>query len=212
MSTFDYVDIPQDAIRLQSPPTSNPVRPFIKISTPLPSPGQSSSSDAPPPPVSTTFSPAKSLSAFLSTSLPTSIPTSACPRKTSTALLSTRDPLSIPITTANFRRFVARVGPVFWLQDRVEEVLMWRRGWKVTAVWISVYAFLCTCCLSSLFLFHLSLALDHRLLPSPGTPSPTRSASSDNALDVSYPLPLIRIHIIEKPTSSNRASSLRGQC
>jgi hypothetical protein len=59
-----------------------------------------------------------------------------------------RDPLSIPITTVNFRRFVSKVGPVFWLQDRLEEILMWRRGWTVTSAWMAFYAFLC----SSLFL------------------------------------------------------------
>ena len=57
--------------------------------------------------------------------------------------MSTRDPLSIPITTVNFRRFVSKSGPVFWLQDRVEEVVMWRRGNRYTAVWMGVYAFLC---------------------------------------------------------------------
>ena len=151
MSTFDYVDIPPDVIRLQSPPATNPVRPFTKISTSLPP--QSPSPDAPSPTTST-FNPTKSLSSILlNTSFPVSIPTSPCPRKSNMTLLSTRDPLSIPITTVNFRRFVARVGPVFWLQDRVEEVLMWKRGWKVTAVWISVYAFLCTC-YPSLLLFH----------------------------------------------------------
>ncbi|KAF8994734.1 integral peroxisomal membrane peroxin-domain-containing protein [Cyathus striatus] len=46
-------------------------------------------------------------------------------------LLSNRDPLSLPIMTSNFKRFVAKVGPVFWLQDRVEEVLFWRRGWRL---------------------------------------------------------------------------------
>lgn len=58
-------------------------------------------------------------------------------------LISTRDPLSIPTTTANFGRFVPKVGPIFWLQDRIEEIVMWKRGWKVTTVWMAIYAFLC---------------------------------------------------------------------
>jgi hypothetical protein len=193
MSTFDYVDIPPDVIRLQSPPTSNPVRPFTKISTPFPSP--SPSPDALPT-ASTTFSPTKSLSTLLlSTSLPTSIPTYATPRKSSTTLLSTRDPLSIQITTVNFSRFIARVGPVFWLQDRVEEVLMWKRGWKVTAVWISAYAFLCACFLYKVLLFHsesisgyfprLVLLLPHAILAAImfstyPTTSPSSSTSTKN--------------------------------
>jgi Integral peroxisomal membrane peroxin len=65
------------------------------------------------------------------------------PRAGSSALLSSRNPLSIPITSANFRRFVPRVGPVFWLQDRIEEVLTWKRGWKVTLVWMAAYSFIC---------------------------------------------------------------------
>ncbi|KAJ8507420.1 hypothetical protein ONZ45_g10215 [Pleurotus djamor] len=58
-------------------------------------------------------------------------------------LLSTGDPLSIPITTVNSRRFVPRVGPVFWLRDRVAEILLWKRGWKVTCTWMAAYEFLC---------------------------------------------------------------------
>jgi hypothetical protein len=58
-------------------------------------------------------------------------------------LLSCRDPLSLPIITNNFKRFVARVGPVFWLQDRIEEILFWKRGWRRTASWMALYAFLC---------------------------------------------------------------------
>ena len=60
-------------------------------------------------------------------------------------LLSKRDPLSIQITTINFKRFIEVVGPVFWLQDRIEEILFWRKGAKVTGVWMAAYAFICTC-------------------------------------------------------------------
>jgi hypothetical protein len=59
------------------------------------------------------------------------------------ALLSTRDPLSVPITTVNFRRFISKIGAVFWLQDRIEEILLWRKGWKFTATWMAIYTFLC---------------------------------------------------------------------
>jgi hypothetical protein len=58
-------------------------------------------------------------------------------------LLSSRDPLSVPIMTVNFKRFVSVVGPVFWVQDRVEEILFWKRGWRRTAVWMAAYAFIC---------------------------------------------------------------------
>ncbi|CAE6461563.1 unnamed protein product [Rhizoctonia solani] len=58
-------------------------------------------------------------------------------------LLSNRDSLSIQITTVNFRRFVSRSGPVFWFQDRVEEIILWKRGWCYTASWGCAYVFLC---------------------------------------------------------------------
>lgn len=74
------------------------------------------------------------------------VPSSATPsdpRKTASRLLSTRDSLSIPITTVNFRRFVSKTGAVFWLQDRIEEIIFWRKGWKVTTAWIVGYSFIC---------------------------------------------------------------------
>ncbi|KIK43400.1 hypothetical protein CY34DRAFT_81842 [Suillus luteus UH-Slu-Lm8-n1] len=178
MSTFDYVEIPPDVIRLQSSPASNLIRPLAKISTSLPSclPASPTAAAA-----TTTFSPTKSLSTLLlNTSFPASIPTSASPRKSNTTLLSTRDPLSIPITTVNFRRFVARVGPVFWLQDRVEEVLMWRCGWKYTGVWIVSYAFLCYFPRMVLLIPHAILAaIMLSTYPTPSS-SPPESISTKN--------------------------------
>jgi hypothetical protein len=58
-------------------------------------------------------------------------------------LLSTRDPLSVHTTTVNFRKFVSRVGPFFWLQDGIEEIVNWKKGWKVTVMWMIAYRFLC---------------------------------------------------------------------
>ncbi|KAF8125165.1 hypothetical protein EV363DRAFT_682104 [Boletus edulis] len=79
--------------------------------------------------------------------LPSSIIASAIatpnPRLASHSLVSTRDPLSVPIMTANFRRFVSRVGPVFWLQDRIEEIVLWKKGWKRTTVFLAAYGFFC---------------------------------------------------------------------
>lgn len=72
-----------------------------------------------------------------------SSPAPSSPRKTASKLLSNRDQLSIPITAVNFRRFVSRTGSVFWLQDRIEEIVMWRKGWRVTGAWMGAYAFLC---------------------------------------------------------------------
>jgi hypothetical protein len=75
--------------------------------------------------------------------VPAAPSTPSNPRQTAGRLLSTRDPLSIPITAVNFRRFVSKTGAVFWLQDRVEEVIFWRKGWKVTLSWMIAYSFIC---------------------------------------------------------------------
>lgn len=58
-------------------------------------------------------------------------------------LLSTRDPLSLPIMTTNFKRFISIIGPVFWFQDRVEEILLWKRGPIWTGIWMGVYGLIC---------------------------------------------------------------------
>lgn len=137
MATFDYVEIPADAIRLK--PAS--LEPATKIPTSLPDTTPSSSR-----PTSEPLSPAKSALALvpqmlLSASPPLPSATSAI--ATPHSLLSSRDPLSVQIMSANFRRFVSRVGPVFWLQDRVEEIVLWKRGWKRTTVWLAAYGFFC---------------------------------------------------------------------
>ncbi|KAH7923836.1 hypothetical protein BV22DRAFT_1092136 [Leucogyrophana mollusca] len=159
MATFEYVEIPPDVIRLQSSPKDSEthnVRPASKISTPLPNPERTPSNTTTT--ASSFASPTKSALTMLPQLLLSASPTSPNPRVVGPVqLLSTRDPLSIPITTVNFRRFVSKVGPVFWLQDRIEEIAMWRRGWKVTCVWMAAYAFLC-------YFPRLVLLLPHALL------------------------------------------------
>lgn len=73
---------------------------------------------------------------------------------------------------------MARVGPVFWLQDRVEEVLMWRCGWKYTGVWIVSYAFLCYFPRMVLLIPHVILAAI--MLSTYPTPSPSESIPTKN--------------------------------
>ena len=149
MATIDYVEIPPSATRLQSnsSATANGLRPAMKVVTALPHPEKAPR--AVPPTPSQIQSPTKSgfnfQQALLSSTLqlPSNVPSAPRALKGTTKLLSTRDPLSIPITTVNFKRFVAKVGPVFWLQDRVEEIVMWRKGWKYTTVWMCAYTFLC---------------------------------------------------------------------
>ena len=139
--SMDYVDIPSGAHRL-SPNDARSTQPQPRIQTSV-TPAHSSTTPTEP-----TISPAKTMLSNLPAMLLAStagIPTTGniSGQQGPGFLISTRDPLSIPITTVNFRRFVSKVGPVFWLQDRIEEILMWKRGWKVTTVWMATYAFLC---------------------------------------------------------------------
>ncbi|WVW78583.1 hypothetical protein I302_100539 [Kwoniella bestiolae CBS 10118] len=60
------------------------------------------------------------------------------PRELSTQ----RESLSLPLVSNNFRRFMTRVGPIFWLQDRIEEILFWRKPiW--TWAWMITWCFIC---------------------------------------------------------------------
>ena len=148
MATLDYVDIPPAATRLRSSTPTDDIRPAPRVLTSLPHPEKSSST--PSTPTSQIFSPTKSgfniQQILLSNTfqIPANAPATPRANKGVSRLLSTRDPLSIPIMTVNFKRFVSKTGPVFWLQDRLEEIIMWRKGWEYTAVWMAAYAFLCT--------------------------------------------------------------------
>ncbi|KAI9443349.1 integral peroxisomal membrane peroxin-domain-containing protein [Lactarius indigo] len=131
MAVFDYVDIPACATLLPSDVNHHT---DVKVQTSLPPTSHGSSTR-------TVFGNLPGLLLASSLQLPTNHSTEN-PRNVS-QLMSTRDPLSVPTTTVNFRRFISRIGPVFWLQDRVEEIITWRKGWKVTALWMAIYSFLC---------------------------------------------------------------------
>ncbi|KAF7309941.1 hypothetical protein MIND_00366600 [Mycena indigotica] len=159
MASLDYIDVPAAASRLRDQNTQtkhnpNHIRRASRIVTSLPHP--------PPPPLhrrsesaSSITSPTKTAVNLLPQMLLSSLPSNESgatnnnpraakqPASSKGKLLSSRDPLSVPILTVNFKRFVERVGPIFWLQDRIEEVVMWRRGWQVTGAWIAGWAFLC---------------------------------------------------------------------
>ncbi|KAF5335345.1 hypothetical protein D9611_011682 [Ephemerocybe angulata] len=147
-------------------PTTSDLRVAPKVFTSLPNPSSSPPSTGHARQSSLSFA-ASSLTSptlsfipqlLLSSAIPGGVPTAEDAPDTSTpatsnprqsmypekyTLLSTRDPLSLPIMSNNFKRFVAKVGPVFWLQDRGEEILLWKKGWRVTGTWMGVYAFLC---------------------------------------------------------------------
>ncbi|KAL0573022.1 hypothetical protein V5O48_008933 [Marasmius crinis-equi] len=120
-------------------------------------------------------------------------------------LLSNKDPLSIPIMSVNFKEFIQRVGPVFWLQDRIEEIVLWKRGWRMTCTWLSFYGLICYFPKLIFVLPHVALIaimLSTYSYPKPKPPpvpalftaaaapgSSPPSTSEDNANTVKPPLP-----------------------
>ncbi|QRV89844.1 integral peroxisomal membrane peroxin protein [Ceratobasidium sp. AG-Ba] len=185
-----YVAIPPNATLLNargsdSPKSDHSQSPEIKNGSPLSirttleamqqrSSAQAMSSPTSGLPQSPTRSSSFSIPSMLLSATTQSLPPapSASPRETpsgSTKLLSNRDSLSIQITTANFRRFVSRSGPVFWLQDRLEEIFLWKCGWQYTMAWGSGYAFLCFYPRALLILPQLTL-LSVLLVNYPGKP------------------------------------------
>ncbi|KAI0270037.1 integral peroxisomal membrane peroxin-domain-containing protein [Gloeopeniophorella convolvens] len=144
MSAFEYVDIPACATLVQSeekPCQAPTVLTSLPHASRFPDDSSSPSTGLPTTPTRSVFGNLPGLLLASSLQIPTGAPAEN-PRNV-TQLMSTRDPLSVPITTVNFRRFISKIGPVFWLQDRVEEIVTWRKGWKVTVMWMSIYAFLC---------------------------------------------------------------------
>ncbi|KAI1794938.1 integral peroxisomal membrane peroxin-domain-containing protein [Ganoderma leucocontextum] len=147
MATMDYVDVPSYATRLRSG-QSHDIRPAPKIVTSLPRPEHSPIAASPS--TSQPMSPARATSnltsMLLSSALQLPANAPAAPRaqgKGGPRLLSNKDTLSLPITTVNFKRFVSKSGPIFWVQDRVEEIVLWKKGGKYTLVWMAAYAFIC---------------------------------------------------------------------
>lgn len=230
MASFNYIDVPSCATRLQpSHSQANDIRPAPKIRTTFPHPEPDDSSSRSSSPIT---SPAKNAvfnilpSILLSSSMPPSGPIPN-PRKAQRSqppvpLLSAKDPLSIQITSVNFKRFVERVGPVFWLQDRVEEIIMWRCGWKLTTVWMAAYAFLCT---THTFAFCICAhRCFHRLFPSINSAPPAyhycRYNPSNTAIPCTSATPQCSVAIRQScaqrsdrchRTCSRRISRLAGQ-
>ena len=159
MATFEYVEFPADAIRLKQ----TACEPAKKIRTELPAETQKQPNEP------------KSTLAFVPQML-LNVPLNSRPQPHD--LLSTRDPLSVPIMTANFRRFISKVGPVFWLQDRIEEIILWKKGWKRTTVWIAAYAFFCR----SSSLSYLLVFIQSRLFSENGPFDPSRRLARPHVL------------------------------
>ncbi|GMK59165.1 hypothetical protein CspeluHIS016_0701800 [Cutaneotrichosporon spelunceum] len=80
------------------------------------------------------------LSSLLPANLP-KLPSTHAPGR-ARELTSQREGLGLNVMSNNFRRFVTKVGPIFWLQDRIEEVLFWQKPvW--TWAWLLTWTFIC---------------------------------------------------------------------
>lgn len=87
-------------------------------------------------------------------------------------LLSQDPPVSVPLLTIAFRRFIVKVTPIFYVQDRVEEVLLWKRGPRVGFMWAAAWGALCYYPRLFLVLPHLILIamILNRTLHPPASP------------------------------------------
>ncbi|KAJ4482334.1 integral peroxisomal membrane peroxin-domain-containing protein [Lentinula aciculospora] len=223
MATLDYISIPSCASRLQIQPqpsasksphaaNENDIRPAPKLRTSLPRTSLESSEGPTSPLKSFAGSSALNLlpNLLLASSLPSGIPASD-PNAANDSkfnpgrkrlkklhqepvqLLSNKDPLSIQITSVNFKRFIERVGPVFWLQDRIEEIVFWRRGWKVTATWLAIYGFLCYFPRLVFVLPHIILIAIILANPTSATTQtePTTTAAPSSTAESPLPAPVV---------------------
>lgn len=139
---LEYVHIPSYASWIDE--NKNASQSSMKVATAPPK--SEPSTVSPPSPSQVPQTPSKQPfnipSAILASGISLPSPAPRSPRK-APDLMSTKEPLSLPTTTNHFRRFAAKSGPIWWIQDRAEEILLWKRGWKLTAAWMSAYAFLC---------------------------------------------------------------------
>ncbi|BEI97419.1 hypothetical protein CcaverHIS631_0210080 [Cutaneotrichosporon cavernicola] len=150
-----YIPIPLAGVPIQPPPDAgmpNGERPPAG-GTPLAANATATTSTFPPPPsappvrklIPTTTGLSTNVSDLvLSSLLPANLPKlpSTHPPGRARELTSQREGLGLNVMSNNFRRFVTKVGPIFWLQDRVEEVLFWQKPtW--TWAWILTWTFIC---------------------------------------------------------------------
>lgn len=145
-----YIPIPSSARLIDSPTgTPTPKAPAVPISNFPPTSQNTASTSSRKFSVPTATSISTNVSdLLLSSLLPTNLPKLSQatarndgpgrPRELSTQ----REQLSLPLVSNNFRRFVTKVGPLFWVQDRIEEILFWRKPiW--TWAWIMTWTLTC---------------------------------------------------------------------
>lgn len=153
---LSFVQLPPGAVRIAPPAKQTPVE----------RPEQTEARAFPPPPtapaarkfaVPSTSSLSSNVSDLvLSSLLPPNLPKASAvhvPSGRARALTTQREELGLNVMSNNFRRFVTKVGetqalltvqvgPIFWLQDRVEEVLFWQKPvW--TWAWMVTWTFIC---------------------------------------------------------------------
>ncbi|KAF8527573.1 integral peroxisomal membrane peroxin-domain-containing protein [Hysterangium stoloniferum] len=173
MSILQYATIPLGATQIEERGPN--VKKFI-TSIPAPRLAEESMSLS----AAQSPSPSTSKPSFTSILLSSAVNLSNMPEtspRDGVPLMSTRESLSLQATTVNFRRFVSKSGPIFWLQDRIEEVLLWKRGWKITIMWMAIYALFC-------FFPRMFLLLPHIILIS--ILLANSNAGPPIALDTSY--------------------------
>lgn len=71
----------------------------------------------------------------------TSSPITPIQNSSSTQTSNEKESLSLQTTTTNFKNFVIKSGPIFWFQDRVEEILTWKHSLQTT-FWAALWAWL----------------------------------------------------------------------
>ncbi|ORY82915.1 integral peroxisomal membrane peroxin-domain-containing protein [Leucosporidium creatinivorum] len=102
-----------------------------------------------------------------------------------------KEPLSLQQTSTNFRRFVAKSGPIFVAQDAAEAVLRWEDGSK-TVFFGVVWAFLCwypllllllpNVVVASILLYNYQARVPPSSPDSP-TPGPTPAPPAEGSVD-----------------------------
>ncbi|KAG6824888.1 hypothetical protein H0H92_005519 [Tricholoma furcatifolium] len=161
MTSLDYISIPASATRLHSTNLQRAKK--VTITLPAYSPPSIPITTSPPSTLPT--SPTNAAFSVIPQMLFSSaIPASPTPSKKGN-LLTNKEALSIPITTANFKRFVAKSTSIWWMQDRVEEVVMWQRGWRVTGTTHSPTIHILAVCPVLLTLPPLALVLSSAYFP-----------------------------------------------
>ncbi|KAH9824291.1 Peroxin/Dysferlin domain-containing protein [Melampsora americana] len=99
-----------------------------------------------------------------------------------TSITNDKESLSLQTTTTNFKNFVSKSGPIFWFQDKVEDILTWQ-DYLRTSFWACLWAWLC---INPIFFIILpNLAIIAILLSA--YPNPNEIDSKEAVINLSEP-------------------------